>query len=96
MADAPSHELLIAGWAAKVRQFRKEAGFSQVTFAAALGVDQTTVSRIERGKHPFNAELMVAIAAVLERELHEVFEYPPGLVSRAIYQRQAKLLKAAG
>lgn len=55
-----------------------------------MGVDQTTISKIERGNYRLSPELMIGLAAALGCELDEVFAWPPGIVSRARYEQEIR------
>lgn len=54
-----------------IKSFRKARGWSQSDLAAKLGVDQATVSRIERG-----AAMAGPVARLLERVLAETDDAP--------------------
>ena len=49
MSTHLSESLNSSRWAGKIRQLRKEKGWSQADLADRLGVSQSRVSRIERG-----------------------------------------------
>ncbi|SHN40554.1 Transcriptional regulator, contains XRE-family HTH domain [Rhizobacter sp. OV335] len=49
---------------ARVRGLRKEMGLTQAELAARAGVDQSTISDIERGKS-FGAEVLMAVCQAL-------------------------------
>jgi transcriptional regulator with XRE-family HTH domain len=51
---------------ARVRGLRKEMGLTQVELAARAGVDQSTISDIERGKS-FGAEVLMSVSQALLR-----------------------------
>lgn len=73
------------------RQVRKARGDrSQTWLARAVGVDQTTISKIERGVYKLSPELMLGICAAVGMELDQVFAWPPGLVSRERFERESK------
>lgn len=48
-----------------IRQARRQAGISQMQLARMIGVDQSAVSRIERGERSVTVERLVAISRVL-------------------------------
>jgi len=54
-------------WGARIAEARREAGRTQVDVAATLGVDQTTVSQVERGTG--SLETFIAVAAEIGIEL---------------------------
>lgn len=49
----------------RIRAVRKERGVSQRELARALGVSQSTLSRIERGERRVSVDRLVAIARAL-------------------------------
>jgi len=49
----------------KIRAARKERGVSQRELARALGVAQSTLSRIERGERRVSVDLLIEIARTL-------------------------------
>lgn len=51
--------------AARIRAARKGRGISQRDLARAVGVAQSTLSRIERGKRRVSVDRLVAIARAL-------------------------------
>lgn len=63
---------------------------SQAWLALKTDCDQTTISRIERGIYRLGPELMVALAVALDVELEDLFSFPPGLISRARFERELK------
>lgn len=87
-----THQLLQEHWGTAIRMARGQR--SQTWLAAAINVDQTTISRIERGIYRLSPELMVGIAAALDRELAELFAFPPGLVTREQYEQEIRQLRA--
>lgn len=87
-----THQMLQEHWGEKIRAARGDR--SQTWLANAIDVDQTTVSRIERGQYRISPELMVGLAAALDRELSDLFAFPPGLVSREQYERELRTLRA--
>jgi transcriptional regulator with XRE-family HTH domain len=57
-----------------VRDARKSNGWSQERIAYAVHVEQTEISKIERGKLTPSAELAMQIAGLLEIPENECFE----------------------
>jgi transcriptional regulator with XRE-family HTH domain len=51
---------------ALVKEKRQERGIYQRALAEALGIDNTTISKIENDALPISEELIVRLAAVLE------------------------------
>lgn len=49
----------------KIRAVRKERGISQRDLARALGMAQSTLSRIERGERRVSVDRLIAIARAL-------------------------------
>jgi len=60
---------------AKIRQLRKDKGFSQEDFAAEVGLDRTYMGGIERGERNLAALNLIRIAKCLKVEVGELF--PP-------------------
>ena len=48
-----------------IREARKRAGLTQAALAERIGLDQSGVSRIERGERPVTVDVLVAIARAL-------------------------------
>lgn len=88
-------ELLQRRWGKQVRTRRGELRQSQTWLADAVGVDQTVISRIERGVYKVGPELMVGLAAALGCQLDALFEFPEGLMDREMYEREARELRRA-
>ena len=74
--SGPLDKQLRKQWGAEVRRRRVEMGLSQVEFALKAGVQQTTVSRVERGMHAGTAETRLALARACGVEVYELFPYP--------------------
>lgn len=74
----PPYELMQLTWGENVRNARGDR--SQTWLATAVNVDQTTISRIERGAYRLTPELMIGLAAALDQELSILFPYPRGYV----------------
>lgn len=84
-------ELLQQHWGESVRQSRGDR--SQTWLAKEVGCDQTTISRIERGVYRLSPDLMVSLAAALGVEMAALFPFPPGLMSRELYERELRELR---
>ncbi len=56
-----------------IRELREKAGFTQVKFAAAVGVTQSTVSQWEAGKTYPNTAKLQKLAAVLGCSVDDLF-----------------------
>lgn len=78
-APTPS-KILAEAWGKRLRSARQAAGFTQTTFAAACGHQQTTISRFERGHGTWTHEYLLLFAAILGRDVEELFPWPTGLV----------------
>lgn len=63
-------------WGLNIQRQRKVAGMSQEGLAAALGVDQSAVSRWENGVTAPTIENQLAIARVLRSDARILFAYP--------------------
>lgn len=57
----------------KIRELRKEKGFSQEGFADEVGIDRTYMGGIERGERNIAAINIVRIAKALKVEVGELF-----------------------
>lgn len=59
----------------KIRDLRKEKGFSQESFADEVGLDRTYMGGIERGERNIAMLNIIRIAKALKIEIGELF--PP-------------------
>ena len=59
----------------KIRELRKEKGFSQEGFAYEVGLDRTYMGSVERGERNIYALNLIRIAKCLKVELGDLF--PP-------------------
>jgi transcriptional regulator with XRE-family HTH domain len=59
----------------KIRELRKEKGFSQENFAYEVGLDRTYMGSVERGERNIAALNLIRIAKTLKIEIGELF--PP-------------------
>lgn len=57
----------------KIRELRKNAGFSQEKFAADAGLERSYYGRIERGEHNATTLTLIKIADTLSLELVALF-----------------------
>lgn len=57
----------------RIRELRKEKGFSQESFAYEVGLDRTYFSGIERGERNLAAINLIRIAKALKVEIGELF-----------------------
>jgi len=67
---------LRSDWGARVLKRRKELGFTQESFAALIGVDQSTVSRLERGELFATDQLKWVVAGALRKTIGDLFPHP--------------------
>jgi len=58
----------------RIREARQAAGFSQEKLAAAVGIDQSQISRIERGLVPVTLDRLLAIAEALRVSVYDLIE----------------------
>ena len=58
----------------RVRELRKQAGYSQESFAAACGLDRTYIGGIERGERNVALRNVDVIATTLGLTLTELME----------------------
>ena len=58
----------------RVRELRKDLGYSQESFAAACGLDRTYIGGIERGERNVALRNVEVIAATLGLSLAELME----------------------
>ena len=63
---------LLERFGARVRELRKERGYSQESFAAACGLDRTYVGGIERGERNVALRNIETIAQTLGMTLAEL------------------------
>ena len=62
-----------------IRQLREEHGMSQAELARALGINQITVYKWERGDHEPRASQLRALAQAFGVSMDEIdFPVPPG------------------
>lgn len=57
----------------RIRELRKEKGFSQESFAYEVGLDRTYMGSLERGERNLAAINLVRIAKALKVEVGELF-----------------------
>ena len=66
-------------WGAKLATLRKAAGYTQTQFGQRIHRDQPWVSRYERGRGVWTLEVMILLAAALNKPVAECFEFPMGI-----------------
>ena len=59
-------DVLVQAVGARVARCRRHRGMTQASLAERLGIEPTTLSRLETGKRPFSLPLIVRIALCLE------------------------------
>lgn len=59
----------------KIRDLRKERGYSQEAFAYVVGLDRTYIGGVERGERNISALNLILIAKALKVEVGDLF--PP-------------------
>ena len=59
----------------RIREIRKERGYSQEDFAAAAQLGRSYAGRVERGEQNISMQSIIQIALTLEVEVGELF--PP-------------------
>lgn len=79
MSEPTPSERIAKEWGVALRQERQRKGFTQMTFAAAVGRDQTTISRYERGEGPWTPEVMLSFAVALGTTVTKLFHWPVGI-----------------
>lgn len=57
----------------RIRELRKNQGFSQEDFAAEVGLDRTYMGSVERGERNIAALNLIRIAKCLQVEIGELF-----------------------
>lgn len=57
----------------RIRELRKEKGFSQEGFAYEAGLDRTYMGSVERGERNIAAINIIRIAKILKVEVGELF-----------------------
>lgn len=67
---------LYVQWGKKIRTRREALKQTQETFGQLLGIDQSTVSRLERGALAVSDGLKFRIAGALAMTVEELFPYP--------------------
>lgn len=57
----------------RIRELRKEKGFSQESFAYEVGLDRTYMGSVERGERNIAAINLIRIAKTLKIEVGDLF-----------------------
>jgi len=81
-----------------INQLRSKNGLTLTKLAAALDIDQSTLSKIENGKRNVPIEILPKLASVFKLDLKQLeHEYFSEKIAKIIYPQEetSKLLKAA-
>ena len=81
-----------------INKLRIENGLTLTKLAAALDIDQSTLSKIENGKRNVPIEILPKLSAVFKLDLKQLkHEYFSEKIAEIIYPQEetSKLLKAA-
>lgn len=82
-----ARDLVLETWGKNVRLRRVALGWTQTAAAERAAVDQTTLSRIERGRYgSMTPDFCLAIAVALEADVAELFGWPPGISTIAAHE----------
>lgn len=76
MTEQRSERELWPEWGQAVRRRREELGLSQFAVATKVGIQQATISQIERGEMAGSYRTRIALARVLKVPVEELFPYP--------------------
>ena len=87
MRSAP--HLVQVAWGKQVRDARQQLGLNQVVAAERIGIDQSTLSRIERGDYRrMNPEMILRLCLGLCMP-PEAFAWPPAIIEIARLNAEA-------
>lgn len=76
----PAKKITLASyWGERIRAAREEAGRTQTFLAQLVGVEQQTISSIERGVIVPSDNLKLRLARCLGREPGDLFDWPEGV-----------------
>ena len=64
--------LNLANLGNKIRELRKQRGYSQENFAADAQLDRTYIGRVERGEQNISIQNLIRIAVTLHVEISEL------------------------
>lgn len=70
-------KVYLRAFGARVRQLRKEAGFSQEDFALEIGLDRTYMGGVERGERNLALLNIRKIAKGLKISVSKLLDFPP-------------------
>ena len=74
----------------KIRELRKERKLTQVELSARLGIQQSDLSRMEKGEYRVSLDTLVRILAEFKMSIGEFFE---GVAQETITPRDIKLVQ---
>ena len=75
----------------KIRQLRKERHLTQTELSAKLGIQQSDLSRMEKGEYRVSLDTLFKVLAEFRIGVGEFFEY---VSSEAVSPRDLRLLNA--
>jgi transcriptional regulator with XRE-family HTH domain len=74
----------------KIRELRKERKLTQVELSARLGIQQSDLSRMEKGEYRVSLDTLFRILAEFQMSIGEFFE---GVAQESITPRDVKLIQ---
>ncbi len=74
----------------KIRELRKERKLTQVELSARLGIQQSDLSRMEKGEYRVSLDTLFRILAEFKMSIGEFFE---GVAQESITPRDVKLVQ---
>jgi len=74
----------------KIRELRKERKLTQVELSARLGIQQSDLSRMEKGEYRVSLDTLFRILAEFKMSIGEFFE---GVAKESITPRDVKLIQ---
>jgi transcriptional regulator with XRE-family HTH domain len=92
--DSPA-VLVAKSWGKRLRQRRDDQGLTQVRLAELVHLDQTTISRYERGLATWTPEVMIGFSVALEYPIEKLFPWPLGIEGMEIMRQQAAARRVA-
>src|SRR5215217_4576739 len=74
----------------KIRELRKERKLTQVELSARLGIQQSDLSRMEKGEYRVSLDTLFRILAEFQMSIGEFFE---GVAKESITPRDVKIIQ---
>ena len=74
----------------KIRELRKERKLTQVELSARLGIQQSDLSRMEKGEYRVSLDTLFRILAEFKMSIGEFFE---GVAQESVTPRDVKLIQ---